>query len=378
MEIASYFDALTEFSSEKTSLSSDIIQYSDSIDLKEFDLAIMYVPENRWELQGISNVSEIFNQINLSIGNLYTHDCEPKILNLGIFKIGSEISDTEAGLSDVIQHLVRQRVIPIIIGGGRNLTYTAYKAFEKEEQIVNLTSVDNYLNLDESSANDYVGRIIKEQPNYLFNYSNVGFQTYFVSPEELELADELFFDAYRLGSVRGSVASIEPVVRNAEIVSCSLEVIKSSDFRSSANPQPNGMYAEEVCQIMKYAGLAEKNKVVLITDLNLSKVYSSDIMLIAEMVWCHIDGFYNRKSEIPTSNRDGFLKYRVPLRNDEFQLIFYKSFFTDRWWMEVPVPPQFANKYRKHHLIPCSYEDYLVATQDDLPERWWKAYKKML
>ncbi len=378
MEIASYFDPLGNMQSEKTSLVSEMVAYSDSLDVKEFDLAIMYVPENRWNGQGASNVSEIFNQINLSLGNLFTHDCEPKIMNLGIFKIGSEISDTEAGLSDVIQFLVRQKVVPIIIGGGRELAYTIYKAFKKEEQIVNLTSIDNYLNLDESGDYNYVGKIIKEQPNYLFNYSNIGFQTYFVSPEELELADELYFDSYRLGSVRGNVSSIEPVIRNAEIISCSLEVLKSSDFRSSVNPQPNGLYAEEVCQIMRYAGLAEKNKVVLISDLNLSKVYASDITLIAEMVWCQIDGFYSRKSELPSSNREGFLKYRVPLRNDEFQLIFYKSLFTDRWWMEVPVPPQFANKYRKHHLIPCSYEDYLIATRDDLPERWWKAYKKML
>ncbi len=378
MEIASYFDRLADFESEKATLSSQIVAYSDSLDVKEYDLAIMYVPENRWEATEQNDASQIFNQINRSIGNLYAHDSEPKILNLGIFKLGSEISDTEAGLSDVIQFLIRQKVVPIIIGGGRNLTYTAYKAFEKDEQIVNLTSIDNYLNLDESCDHNYVGRIIKEQPNFLFNYSNIGFQTYFVSPEELEIADELFFDAYRLGAVRGEVSSVEPVIRNAEIVACSLEVVKSSDFKSSINPQPNGLYAEEICQIMKYAGLAEKNKVVLISDLNLSKVYSSDIILIAEMIWCHIDGFYNRKSEIPTSKREGFLKYRVPLRNDEFQLIFYKSLFTDRWWMEVPVPPQFANKYRKHHLIPCSYDDYLIATRDDLPERWWKAYKKML
>ena len=378
MEIASYFESLAEFESEGTSLSSQIIMYSDSVEVKDFDLAIIYVPENRWVDHGTSDVNEIFNQINISLGKLYVHDFEPKILNLGIFKIGSKISDTEAGLSDLIQYLVRQKIVPIIIGGGRNLTYTAYKAFEKEEQIVNLTSIDNYLNLDEDSTFNYVGRIIKEQPNYLFNYSNIGFQTYFVSPEEIELADELFFDFFRLGTVRGDVQSVEPVIRSAEIISCSLEVLKSSDFRSSMNPQPNGFYAEEVCQMIRYAGLAEKNRVVIISDLNLSKVYQSDVTLIAEMIWCHVDGFYSRKSEIPSGNKDGFLKYRVPLRNDEFQLVFYKSVFTDRWWMEVPVPPQFANKYRKHHLIPCGYDDYLIATRDDLPERWWKAYKKML
>ena len=46
--------------------------------------------------------------------------------------------------------------------------------------------------------------------------------------------------------------------------------------------------------------------------------------------------------------------------------------------MEVPVPPQYVNRYKKHHIIPCDYSDYEVAAADDLPERWWKTYKKML
>ena len=116
---------------------------------------------------------------------------------------------------------------------------------------------------------------------------------------------------------------------------------------------------------------------LLISDLVLSE-RSGDALLVAEMIWCLIDGYYSRRSEIPGSNKDGYLKYRVHLRNDEFQLVFYKSVQTDRWWMEVPVPPQYANKYRKHHLVACGYDDYLTATRDDLPERWWKAYKKML
>ena len=166
--------------------------------------------------------------------------------------------------------------------------------------------------------------------------------------------------------------------KSAEITSFSMDVIKASDFGASVEPQPNGIYAEEACQMLRYVGLAEKTKAVLITDISGENAIRRDDLLIAQMIWCFIDGFYSRKTEIPGGKSEGFLKYRVPLRNDEFQLIFYKSIATDRWWMEVPVPPQYANKYRKHHLVACSYEDYLIATRDDLPERWWKAYKKML
>ena len=129
--------------------------------------------------------------------------------------------------------------------------------------------------------------------------------------------------------------------------------------------------------MMRYAGLGEKLKIVVISD-SIQSLSQQDDLLIAEMIWCLVDGVYCRRSEIPSGKNESFLKYRVSIKNDEFQLVFYKSLSTDRWWMEVPVPPEYSNRYRKHHLIPCSYEDYKSATQDDLPDRWWKAYKKLL
>jgi hypothetical protein len=29
-------------------------------------------------------------------------------------------------------------------------------------------------------------------------------------------------------------------------------------------------------------------------------------------------------------------------------------------------------------LIPCSYQDYLDAASQDVPERWWKASRKLV
>jgi arginase family enzyme len=376
MEFSHYFQDFALDDLIEGTLGECLTTYRDGLDLKAFDMAIIYVPEHRWT-DSVETPYDLVPVLN-ELAALYVHEYQPKVLLLGSFHLGEEIGDTEAGLAEVIEELVLNKVIPIVIGGGRNLTYSLYKAFERQEQVVNITSVDNYLNLDESRIQNYVGRIIKSQPNYLFNYSNIGHQTYFVSPHELELADELYFDAFRLGMVRGDIYSVEPMLRSAEITAFSLDVIKASDFTSSSEPQPNGLYAEEACQVFRYIGLAEKTKAVLISELSGREPSRRDDLLLAQLLWCMIDGFYARRSELPGAKSDGFLKYRVPLRNDEFQLIFYKSLSTDRWWMEVPVPPQYANKYRKHHLVACSYEDYLIATKDDLPERWWKAYKKML
>ena len=64
MEIASYFDSLVEFEKEGSSLSSQIVNYHDGLDFKDFDLALLYVPENRWLLESMSSPVEIFTEIN--------------------------------------------------------------------------------------------------------------------------------------------------------------------------------------------------------------------------------------------------------------------------------------------------------------------------
>ncbi|MEX2596975.1 MAG: arginase [Salibacteraceae bacterium] len=379
MDIQAFFKTSNWEAPKTDGVAASITLFNDGLDLEAFDAAILFVPEYRWQTGDHIN-APIADAVIDELSKFHLHNTEANLLYMGEFVLGNSIADTESGLIEVIGELIKFKVVPLLIGGSKELTYAAYKAFELQEQVVNVASVDPYLNIEDADGHGYIGRIIKNQPNYLFNYANLAYQTYLVSQNELELSEELYFEAYRLGLLRGDIYSAEPVIRGAEILSCSMDAVRSSDFRASSNPQPNGIFAEEACQLMRYAGLTDKNQVVLITDLNLEKLIQSisDLRLVAEMLWCFIDGFYHRRPELPSKRKEGFLKYRVPLRDDEFQMVFYKSVNTDRWWMEIPVPPQYANKYRKHHMVPCDYQDYLIATSDDLPERWWKAYKKML
>jgi hypothetical protein len=52
-------------------------------------------------------------------------------------------------------------------------------------------------------------KIIIDEPNNLFNYCNVGYQTYYNSQEEIDLIEKLFFDAYRL-EISNNLAIAEP------------------------------------------------------------------------------------------------------------------------------------------------------------------------
>jgi hypothetical protein len=46
--------------------------------------------------------------------------------------------------------------------------------------------------------------------------------------------------------------------------------------------------------------------------------------------------------------------------------------------MEVPCPKDMKIKFERHYLVPCSYSDYETALNDDIPDRWWQVYKKLM
>ena len=36
------------------------------------------------------------------------------------------------------------------------------------------------------------------------------------------------------------------------------------------------------------------------------------------------------------------------------------------------------NKYKRHALVPCTYQDYTETTKEQIPDRWFKAQRKMV
>jgi len=310
------------------------------------------------------------------LGNLF------QIVDLGNIEPGHTIEDTYYALSSTIEYLVKLNILPVIIGGGQDLTFANYKGYQNIEQLVNLVSIDNNFNLgfidDDLDAQTYLSKIILYQPNYLFNYSNVGYQTYFVDPAAVELMQKLFFDSYRLGLVRANMEQTEPIVRNADIVSFDISSVRKGDAPGNFYAGPNGFSGEEFCQIARYAGLSDKVSSVGFYEYNPEfDNRESTAHLISQAIWCFLEGVSQRKNDIPSSLDNNFLKYRVFLSDSKHEIVFYKSNKSDRWWMEVPYPNN-KSKYERHHLVPCSYADYQTACNEGMPDRWWQTYQKLI
>jgi hypothetical protein len=85
----------------------------------------------------------------------------------------------------------------------------------------------------------------------------------------------------------------------------------------------------------------------------------------------------NRLEDFPIGSKKDYQKYRVALSQFKDEIIFYKSPKSNRWWIEVPYHPKEQSKYLRHYMVPCNYDDYQTAMQDEVPDLWWKTYQKI-
>ncbi|WP_414000227.1 formimidoylglutamase [Flavobacterium sp. W1B] len=342
-------------------------------DLNKINIAVIGVLENRGSDNVIANID--LSAIRTELYSMFPGNWDASIADLGDILPGNSTTDTYFALRKVVSSLIKNKIIPIVIGGSQDLTYALYRAYDDLEQMVNLVSIDSKFDFGKEDndvlASSYLTKIIIDEPNNLFNYCNIGYQTYYNSQEEIDLVEKLFFDAYRLGEVSNNIAIAEPVFRDADIVSLDLNSVKSSDSGNFVKFMPNGFNGKEICSLSRYAGISDKVSLFGIFNHNDSVQES---VLVAQIIWYFIEGFHYRSHEYPFGSRENYIKYIVPI--EEETLVFYKSDKTDRWWIEIPFVSNGSNKLKRNTLLPCSYEEYLGACNQELPERWWKAQRK--
>lgn len=343
-------------------------------------IGLIFVPEYR-----NSSIKADDNWVNQFRNQFYSHYCGDwnlKLYDLGVINPGASVADTYTALKEVVAELVKKQVFPLVVGGSQDLTYPIYQAYEKLEQTINILDVDAALDLGDVDKDieekAWLNKIILHKPNYLFNYSLFGYQSYLVDHEELDLLDQLYFDRLRLGDFYGDEKKAEPLLRNADLLTFDLNAIRSSDFKGNNRFLPNGLYGEDACRIMRYAGMSDKLTSAGLFNLSNSTAgLASDLNLIAQMIWYFIEGFTLRKKDYPIGSKAKYIKYRVSLDDFKDEVVFYKSHKSARWWMEVPYPKVEGVKYQRHLLVPCNYSDYENALQNELPDLWLSTYKKL-
>ncbi len=377
-------DEITLTNENDTTLLGNVIRsHTRQKGIPEYEagsIAIIGVPESRGNVlnEGCCHAADVVRQ---KLYNLRKGGFDIDICDIGNLIPGETLNDTYVALGHIMSDLIKSNVFPIIIGGSHDLTYGQYLAYTELDQTVNIVAVDSRFDLGmpetPMNSDNYLGKIVLHQPNILFNFSNIAFQSYFVGSQAIEFMDKLFFDTYRVGMVKSNIEECEPIIRNADILSFDIGAIRHADAPGNINASPNGLTGDEACQLVRYAGLSDKLTSIGFYETNVSlDINEVTSHLTAQMIWYFLDGYYHRKKDYPIRNRQSFLKYRVSMKGAEQEIVFYKSKKSEKWWMEVPCSDQFS-RYNSHHIIPCSYKDYLTACEEELPERWWQAFQKL-
>lgn len=358
-------------------------EFPDLTDQNKPDLAFFGVEDDRKAI-GNEGCGAAANAVRKQLYALYAGDHPLKMVDLGNIAAGETVNDTYVAVQKVCEELMKAGIVPMIIGGGQDLTYAQYTAYETLEQQVEVAIVDPRFDLDQHNTENaplnsqtFLNHIILHEPDFLFNINNIGYQRYFVSRESIDLYEKLYFNATRVGMFANQIEHVEPLVRSADMLSFDMAAIRFSDAPGNANVTPNGLFGQEACQLCRYAGMSDKLSSIGFYEYNPAlDTRKQTALLLAQMIWYFIDGFYARRNDMPFVPKSAYITFRATLEHEAHELVFVKSKKTDRWWMQVPY---FGSKSvnERYYLVPCRYEDYQLAVSGEMPDLWWRTHQKL-
>lgn len=350
-----------------TQLGKHIKSYENQLpDITDADIVLIGAGECRgagFALNGF----EAANAVRAALYNLYYWHAQVTIADIGNVKLGQSIQDSYAALRTVIAELILQNKKVIIMGGSHDLTLPQYHAYTAIPTLVNAVVADAKIDLDLEArlpSDHFLEELFTGLPNHLNHYSHIGFQSYFMHPHMLETIDKLRFDCFRLGVVRESIEEMEPVIRDSHMMSFDISAIQHAQAPANVIT-PNGFNGEEACVLMQYAGMSWKTSSIGLFGYQAELDHHGlTAIQMAQMIWYIIDGVHRGKKEAPLTALDRFKEFHIAFSDIDTQFLQSKS--TGRWWM----------KTHNDEWMPCSYKDYLVASNNEIPERWLRALER--
>ena len=360
--VLNYIDSLPVLSVGKNLFFND-----KNLDLSKIDIALIGLNEYRGSSNSNLNYFKS-NTFRKEFYSLYSGDWKVNLVDLGDVINGNKLSDTYYAVQYISETLIKNNVIPFFIGGSQDLTFPIYKSYCGKGNEINLSCIDNKFDFGQikNEFNDlsFMSKIILDEKIELNHYSNIGFQTFLNSQEEIDLLDKMQFESYRLGKVDRKIDIIEPCLRNTNIVSIDFKSIKASELNFIHN-FPNGFQSSQICTISRYAGISNR-----VSSIGIFDVFNNEISyaLLSQLIWYFIEGFCLRIEEDPYSKDFKGNSYYVSIGDQ--QLKFYNSDLSQKWWVELD------NNSKNNTLIPCNNKDYIDACNQIISERILLSFKR--
>ncbi len=316
-----------------------------------------------------------FTLIRKEFYQLKKGDWDSILVDFGDIEPGATFEDSCFAFQQVHQNLLKQGFVVLVIGNLPEFTYFQYRSFDGVRNNINLSLVDAKFRLGDDSemlnSENILSKIISQPPHNLFEYTHFGHQAYYVAQEELNLIEHLNFDVIRLGELMKKIRRVEPFLRESDMLAIDLSAIQASDFFSTSHPIPNGFNAREICALTRYAGSSHTLQSLYLYNY-IEKYRLPDHLLLSQMMWYFIDGQNHQPEKVSFDDEHYFEKIHVP--TVEQDLVFYHNLYTNQWWIEIKRLNDTAED--GIHRVPCHKKDYMQAVRGEVPDRFWKSFKK--
>lgn len=347
-------------------------------DLSKVHLAIIgvHLPN-----ETIAQDIEAALNVRRELYDLYNAEMAFSVADLGNIRPCPRPIDAQYALAAVVEILLKQQIIPIIIGNAHSYCLGQYWGHAATQKAINVAIFDRKMDISAISADKqmlegmgystddtFLSMILKHP--HLSDFAHLAHQRALISPVYYHILEKRNFDLYGLGELRPDIQEVEPAVRNRHLVAFDLSAIRQADAPATIYAPPAGLNAEEALAIARYVGLNDHLQSFGIYGYQpQSNPHCPTARLVAQMIWYFVEGFYSRKNDFPEKDDKRYLRYIVNFKDNDLEIVFLKSKKSDRWWMRVPT----KNNEQGYILYPCSYNDYQTACHDEIPERWIKA-----
>jgi len=381
MDLNGYFDPISlerpelEYIDNKESFSHHITVHTPDQPIRELDkhrVAIIGIPEDRNGF--VKGSKEAPDAIRNKLYQLAAINRDMSIYDLGNVKNGGSVNDSYFALRDILLELKKRGIISLILGGTQDLSRGVFLALEKQAGLHHILTIDSMLDFSGTSdinhSRNYLNQLLNPDYRESFSFTNLGHQAYFTTQAQLDQLELSHLESIRLGVARNDMKKAEPLIRDCTYISIDMGAVRHSDAPGASIPSPNGFFGDELCQITRYAGLSEKVEQIGFFEFNTAgDLNGQTAHLCAQAAWYFLEGLSHRVKENPIDTPEHIKKFIVNLDVAGHNIVFHKSTLSERWWMEIPV----KNPVTGHNFfVSCSYEDYQQASNEEIPERWWR------
>lgn len=281
------------------------------------------------------------DSINSGIANTLGSFCN-HFKNISITFAGALNNDQN--LPILISELSKKSIIPIFIG------FDAESAGEIAAQMqVKLVQIANKINN-------------LTHPSFFIKSRYLGYQRHICDLDDVMEIENHHCNSMSLGKIRTYPAMTEPVLRDIQLLHLNLSVVRAADCPSCGDALPTGLNAEELCQIMKYAGMANHLKAFFISTDNISNQDNqSAVQLLAESIWYFLEGINHQCKDHPKLSKD-FSEFLIFSQELDIDLTFIRHNQSHKWWLKYPNGAEFS-------YLAATYDEYQSCASDEISDR---------